>query len=167
MKLNHGSVNKIIKHEKDMISKQNVIDVIDEQIETQGYDEFGRGYISACEFIRYKISSMPEEDCTEGMDDDEKELMKQPKWWLAKTIAECDRNAKEILKDTPWEGVFAIVESIQENKDMNEKKIDIDYIKEELDKVIKTLKPDSVFGYGSLYDIATHFYKLGINDTQK
>lgn len=50
---------------------------------------------------------------------------------------------------------------------MNEKKIDIDYIKEELDKVIKTLKPDSVFGYGSLYDIAIHFYKLGINDTQK
>lgn len=45
---------------------------------------------------------------------------------------------------------------------MNEKKIDVDYIKEELDKVVKTLKPDSVFGYGSLYDIATHFYKLGI-----
>ena len=45
--------------------------------------------------------------------------------------------------------------------------IDLDYIKEELDKVIKTLKPDSVFGYGSLYDIATHFYKLGINDTHK
>ena len=110
---------------------------------------------------------MPEEDCTEGMDDDEKELMKQPKWWLAKTIAERDRNAKEFLKDTPWEGVFAIVKSIQENKDMNEKKIDIDYIKEELDKVIKTLKPDSVFGYGSLYDVATHFYKLGIKNSQK
>ena len=45
---------------------------------------------------------------------------------------------------------------------MNEKKIDIDCIKEELDKVIKTLKPDSVFGYSSLYDIAAHFYKLGI-----
>ena len=45
---------------------------------------------------------------------------------------------------------------------MNKKKIDIDYIKEELDKVIKTLRPDGVFGYGSLYDIATHFYKLGI-----
>jgi len=59
-----------------MISKQNVIDIIDEQIESQGYDEFGRGYISACEFIKEKISSMPEEDCTEGMDDDEKELMK-------------------------------------------------------------------------------------------
>lgn len=45
--------------------------------------------------------------------------------------------------------------------------IDLDYIKEELDKVIKTLKPDSVFGYGSLYDVATHFYKLGIKDSQK
>lgn len=38
--------------------------------------------------------------------------------------------------------------------------MNIDYIKGELDKVIRTLKPDSVFGYGSLYDIATHFYKL-------
>lgn len=100
-----------------MISKQNVIDIIDEQIESQGYDEFGRGYISACEFIREKISSMPEEDCTEGMDDDEKELMKQPKWWLAKTIAERDRFIKEMIKDTPWEGVFAIVKSVQENKE--------------------------------------------------
>ena len=57
--------------------------------------------------------------------------------------------------------------TIKLKKDMNEKKIDIDYIKEELDKVVKTLKPDSVFGYGSLYDIATHFYKLGIKDSQK
>lgn len=50
---------------------------------------------------------------------------------------------------------------------MNEKKIDIDYIKEELEKVIKTLKPNGDFGYGSLYDVATHFYKLGLNDAQK
>ena len=50
---------------------------------------------------------------------------------------------------------------------MSEKKIDVDYIKEELDKVIKTLKPDNVFGYGSLYDVATHFYKLGIKDSKK
>ena len=46
---------------------------------------------------------------------------------------------------------------------MNEKKIDVGYIKKELDKVIKTLKPDSVFSYSSLYGIATHFYKLGID----
>lgn len=38
--------------------------------------------------------------------------------------------------------------------------MNVDYIKGELDKVIRTLKPDSVFSYGSLYDIATHFYKL-------
>lgn len=50
---------------------------------------------------------------------------------------------------------------------MNEKKIDIDYVTEELDKVIKTLKPNGDFGYGSLYDVATHFYKLGINDAHK
>ena len=38
--------------------------------------------------------------------------------------------------------------------------MNVDHIKGELDKVIRTLKPDNVFGYGSLYDIATHFYKL-------
>lgn len=50
---------------------------------------------------------------------------------------------------------------------MNEKKIDIDYIKEELDKAISIYKPTGNFGYGTLYNIATYFYKLGINDTQK
>ena len=48
---------------------------------------------------------------------------------------------------------------------MNEKKIDIDYIKEELDKFVD--KPNGDFGYGTLYDVATHFYKLGIKDSQK
>lgn len=52
-------------------------------------------------------------------------------------------------------------------KDMNEKKIDIDYIKEELDKVISIYKPTGDFGYGTLYNIAIHFYKLGINDAHK
>lgn len=47
---------------------------------------------------------------------------------------------------------------------MNEKKIDIDYIEEELNKFVK---PNGDFGYGTLYDVATNFYKLGIKDSQK
>jgi len=43
--------------------------------------------------------------------------------------------------------------------------IDLDYIKEELDKVVD--KPNGDFGYGTLYDVATHFYKLGIKDLKK
>lgn len=43
--------------------------------------------------------------------------------------------------------------------------IDLDYIKEELDKVVN--KPNGDFGYGTLYDVATHFYKLGIKDLKK
>lgn len=43
--------------------------------------------------------------------------------------------------------------------------IDLDYIKEELDKVVD--KPNGDFGYGTLYDVATHFYKLGIKDSKK
>lgn len=42
--------------------------------------------------------------------------------------------------------------------------IDLDYIEEELGKFVK---PNGDFGYGTLYDVATHFYKLGIKDSQK
>ena len=42
----------------------------------------------------------------------------------------------------------------------------VDYIyAEELDKVVD--KPNGDFGYGTLYDVATHFYKLGIKDSKK
>lgn len=43
--------------------------------------------------------------------------------------------------------------------------IDLDYITEELDKFVN--KPNGDFGYGTLYDVATHFYKLGIKDSNK
>jgi hypothetical protein len=54
-------------------------------------------------------------------------------------------------------------------KDMNEKKIDIDidYIKEELDKAVRIYKPTGDFGWGTLYNIAIHFYELGVNDAHK
>ena len=45
--------------------------------------------------------------------------------------------------------------------------IDIDYIEKELDKAINIYKPTGDFGYGTLYNIAIHFYELGIKDSQK
>ena len=42
------------------------------------------------------------------------------------------------------------------------KEVDLDYIKDELDRVVKTYKPDGDFGWGTLYNIATHFFELGL-----
>ena len=42
------------------------------------------------------------------------------------------------------------------------KEMDVDYIRKELDELIRIHKPDgnSDFGWGTLYNVATHFYKL-------
>ena len=42
------------------------------------------------------------------------------------------------------------------------KEVDLDYIKDELDRVVKIYKPDGDFGWGTLYNIATHFFELGL-----
>lgn len=42
------------------------------------------------------------------------------------------------------------------------KEVDLDYIKDELDKVVKIYKPDGDFGWGTLYNVATHFFELGL-----
>lgn len=42
------------------------------------------------------------------------------------------------------------------------KEVDLDYIKDELDKVVKIYKPDGHFGWGTLYNIAIHFFELGL-----
>lgn len=39
---------------------------------------------------------------------------------------------------------------------------DLDYIKKELDKVVRIYKPNGDFGWGTLYNVATYFYELGI-----
>lgn len=43
------------------------------------------------------------------------------------------------------------------------KEADLDYIKDELDRVVKIYKPNGDFGWGTLYNIATHFFELGLN----
>ena len=50
------------------------------------------------------------------------------------------------------------------------KEVDLEYIKEELDRLISIQKPDGDFGWGTLYNVATHFFKLGMavgNKAQK
>lgn len=42
------------------------------------------------------------------------------------------------------------------------KEVDLDYIKDELDKIVKIYKPNGDFGYGTLYNVATHFFELGL-----
>ncbi len=41
-------------------------------------------------------------------------------------------------------------------------KVDLDYIKKELDEVVKIYKPDGDFGWGTLYNVAKHFFELGL-----
>lgn len=64
-------------------------------------------------------------------------------YWNAK--ADAYRNVLEILKDT-----------------LEVKEVDLDYIKDELDRVVKIYKPDGDFGWGTLYNVATHFFELGL-----
>ena len=47
------------------------------------------------------------------------------------------------------------------------KEVDLDYIKDELDRVVKIYKPDGDFGWGTLYNIATHFFELGLKAKDK
>lgn len=42
------------------------------------------------------------------------------------------------------------------------KEVDLDYIKDELARVVKIYKPSGDFGWGTLYNIATHFFELGL-----
>lgn len=42
------------------------------------------------------------------------------------------------------------------------KGVDLDYIKDELDRAVKIYKPDGDFGWGTLYNIAIHFFELGL-----
>ena len=43
------------------------------------------------------------------------------------------------------------------------KKVDLDYIQKELDEVVRIHKPPfGDFGWGTLYNVAMHFYELGL-----
>ena len=47
------------------------------------------------------------------------------------------------------------------------KEVDLEKLKEELDRVVKIYKPGGDFGWGTLYNIATHFFELGLKAALK
>ena len=60
-------------------------------------------------------------------------------------------------------GKYTALESFRRFIDTLEvKEVNLDYIKDELDRVVKIYKHDGDFGWGTLYNIATHFFELGL-----
>ena len=55
--------------------------------------------------------------------------------------------------------IYALKEKIDT---LEVKEVDLDYIKDELDEVVKIHKPNEDFGWGTLYNVATHFFELGL-----
>lgn len=53
-------------------------------------------------------------------------------------------------------------EYIIDTKTLEVKEVDLDYIKKELDELIRIHKPNGDFGWGTLYNVATHFFELGL-----
>ena len=47
------------------------------------------------------------------------------------------------------------------------KKMDLENLQKELDKAVKIYKPIGDFGWGTLYNIATDFYELGMQVSNK
>lgn len=66
------------------------------------------------------------------------------------------RNACECLESS----IDLLVNSIGT---LEVKEVDLDYIKKELDEFISIHKPTGGdFGWGTLYNVATHFFELGV-----
>lgn len=58
---------------------------------------------------------------------------------------------------------IAMLEEILSYLDTLEvKEVDLDYIKKELDEAVRIYKPNGDFGWGTLYNVATHFFELGL-----
>jgi len=55
-----------------------------------------------------------------------------------------------------------LAKDIRYKENVEMKEVDLDYIKDELDRVVKIYKPNEDFGWGTLYNIATYFFELGI-----
>ena len=56
-----------------------------------------------------------------------------------------------------FKGILKILDTLEVNE---VKEVDVDYIKKELDELIRN--PNKDFGWGTLYNVATHFFELGL-----
>lgn len=85
-------------------------------------------------------------------------------------VAEIRKRLLPVIRDKhydEWEegqnseriAILDIIDTLEvkEVKDVN-----LDYIKKELDEVVRIYKPNGNFGWGTLYNVATHFYELGL-----
>ena len=65
------------------------------------------------------------------------------------------------MVDPFWEGQISAFDSVLKILDTFETKgVDLDYIKKELDELIRN--HNRYFGWGTLYNVATHFFELGL-----
>ncbi len=86
-------------------------------------------------------------------------------------VAEIERRSIELstINKVSYEvGLFDAYNIVLSFLDTLEvKEVDLDYIKDELDEVVKIHKPNGDFGWGTLYNVATHFFELGLKVAQK
>ena len=57
---------------------------------------------------------------------------------------------------------YALEEAIEYAKTLEVKEVDLENLREELDRVVKIYNPNGDFGWGTLYNIALHFFELGL-----
>ena len=80
-------------------------------------------------------------------------------------VAEIENIRKHYIErddfDNGWN--FALDKVLSFIDTLEVKEVDLEYLREELDKAVKIYKPDGDFGWGTLYNIATHFFELGLN----
>ena len=83
-------------------------------------------------------------------------------------VAEIKKRIKETESMQPkfdqfWAGQISAFKGVLKILDTIEvKKVDLDYIRDELDELIGFIKPGGDFGWGTLYNVATHFFELGL-----
>jgi len=64
--------------------------------------------------------------------------------------------SKSLSGDLFIQGLYCFLDTLEV------KDVDLNYIKKELDELIKIHKPNGDFGWGILYNVATHFFELGL-----
>ena len=77
-------------------------------------------------------------------------------------VAEIERRLKALYKDRDFN--YLQIKELESHLSfldtLEMKEVDLDYIKKELDKLIRN--PNRNFGWGTLYNVATHFFELGL-----
>lgn len=58
--------------------------------------------------------------------------------------------------------VDALNDTISSLNTLEVKGVNLENLREELDKAVKIYKPNGDFGWGTLYNIAVHFFELGL-----